>query len=120
MKKFLVEITKAEIKTNDLKGQTAFGTGKIKGEVVKVLDIRKSSKNLKGKILVTTQTTPFFIPYLKGVKAIITDEGGITCHAAIISREMKIPCIVGTRQATKHLKNGDVVELDLLSGIIKK
>jgi len=50
---------------------------------------------------------------------VITDEGGITCHAAIVSRELGIPCIIGTKNATQMLKNGDKIELDLQSGIIK-
>jgi pyruvate,water dikinase len=61
-------------------------------------------------------TSPDFIPILKKVSAIITDEGGITCHAAIVSRELKIPCIVGTKIATKVLKDGDVVEVDAQKG----
>jgi pyruvate,water dikinase len=52
-------------------------------------------------------------------KAIITDEGGLTCHAAIIARELKIPCVVGTKITTKFLKNGDNVEVDANNGIIK-
>jgi pyruvate,water dikinase len=57
-------------------------------------------------------TRPEIVPYLRNAKAIITDEGGITCHAAIIAREMKKPCIVGTKIATKTFKDGDEVEVD--------
>ncbi|TSC53383.1 MAG: pyruvate, water dikinase, partial [Parcubacteria group bacterium LiPW_39] len=53
-------------------------------------------------------------------KAIITDQGGILCHAAIISREMEIPCIINTKIATKVLKDGDLVEVDAEKGIVKK
>jgi len=60
-----------------------------------------------------------YVPYLKKVKAIITNEGGIVCHAAIISRELGIPCIIGTKIATKVLKDGDIVEVNANKGIIK-
>jgi pyruvate,water dikinase len=65
-------------------------------------------------------TTPIFLPAMKKASAIITDEGGITCHAAIVSRELKKPCIIGTKIATQILKNGDLVEVDAERGIIKK
>ena len=64
-------------------------------------------------------TTPDLMPTIKQAKAIITDEGGLTCHAAIISRELGIPCIIGTKIATKVLKNGDLVEVDAEKGILK-
>ena len=57
---------------------------------------------------------------MRRAKAIITDEGGLTCHAAIISRELGIPCIIGTKIATKVLKDGDMVEVDANKGIVKK
>lgn len=65
-------------------------------------------------------TTTNFVPVLSKVSAIVTDEGGITCHAAIVSREMDIPCIIGTRIATKAFKSGDLLEVDANKGIIKK
>jgi len=73
----------------------------------------------KGEILVTNMTTPQAVPYLKKIKAIVTNEGGFTCHAAIVSRELGIPCIIGTKIATKVLKDGDLVEVDAEKGIIK-
>ena len=57
---------------------------------------------------------------MKKAKAVITNEGGLTCHAAILSRELKIPCIIGTKNATKVLKDGDIVEVDAGKGIVKK
>jgi len=56
---------------------------------------------------------------MKKAVAVITDEGGITCHAAIVSRELKIPCIVGTKIATRVLKDGDKVEVDADKGVVK-
>jgi pyruvate,water dikinase len=64
-------------------------------------------------------TNPDYVPYMKIAAAIVTDEGGTTCHAAIASRELKVPCVVGTRIATKILKDGDVVEVDADNGIIR-
>lgn len=64
-------------------------------------------------------TRPQTIVACKKAAAIITDEGGITCHAAIISREFKIPCIIGTKKATKVLKDGDMVEVDAEKGIVR-
>lgn len=69
-------------------------------------------KFTNGNILVTTMTRPDFVPLIKNAAAIITDEGGITCHAAIVSRELGIPCIIGTKKATKVLKSGDKIEIN--------
>ena len=68
----------------------------------------------------TPMTRPEFLPLMKKAKAIITDEGGITCHAAIVSRELGIPCIIGTKIATKVLKDNDLVEVDAEKGIVRK
>jgi len=64
-------------------------------------------------------TRPDFMPLVNKSAAIITDEGGLACHAAIISRELKIPCIVGTKTATRVLRNGDLVEVDANKGIVR-
>jgi pyruvate,water dikinase len=64
-------------------------------------------------------TRPEFVPLMKKAIAIVTDEGGITCHAAIVSRELKKPCIIGTKVATQVLKDGDMVEVDANSGIVR-
>ncbi len=64
-------------------------------------------------------TTPEMVPVMKRAAAFVTDEGGITCHAAIVSREMKKPCIIGTKIATKVLKDGDLVEVDANRGIVR-
>ena len=102
----------------EIKGRTAFG-GKAKG-IVKVIKVHKDLKDFNaGQILVTEMTNPDYVPYMKKAAAIITDEGGLTCHAAIVSREFNIPCIVGTRNATKVLKTGDFVEVDADKGVVK-
>lgn len=73
-----------------------------------------------GEILVTNQTTPEFVPCMKKAAAIITEQGGITSHAAIVSRELKKPCIIGTKIATKVLMDGEVVEVDARNGIVRR
>ena len=72
-----------------------------------------------GEILVANNTTPEFTPIMKKAAAIITEQGGITSHAAIVSRELGIPCVIGTRIATKVLKDGDRVEVDANCGLVK-
>ncbi len=73
-----------------------------------------------GDILIATQTHPNLVPQMKTAVAIVTDEGGITCHAAIVSRELSKPCIIGTKLASKIFKTGDNIELDLKNGSVKK
>jgi pyruvate,water dikinase len=72
----------------------------------------------EGDVLVAGMTNPQMIPMLKKASAIVTDEGGITCHAAIIARELKKPCIVGTKNATQVLMGGDIVKVDANKGVV--
>ena len=72
----------------------------------------------KGDILVTKMTNPDWVPYMRLAGAIVTDEGGMTCHAAIVSRELGIPCIVGAKEATKLMKSGQTYTVDARSGVI--
>lgn len=74
---------------------------------------------LAGEILVTSNTRPEFVPMMHRALAVIIDEGGITTHAAIVSRELGKPCIIGTKVATKVLKDGDTIEVDVNTGIVK-
>ncbi len=91
---------------------------KITGKVSVVLDVKRD-KFKKGNILVTSMTRPEFVPLMKKAKAIVTSEGGITSHAAIVARELKIPCIIGTKIDSTILKNEDEIELDLENGVVK-
>jgi phosphohistidine swiveling domain-containing protein len=93
--------------------------GFVKGRVRVVLNQSKFTEFQEGEILVTPMTTPDYVPLMKKSAAIVTDEGGISCHAAIISRELKKPCIIGTKIATQVLHDGDEVEVDADRGIIK-
>jgi phosphoenolpyruvate synthase/pyruvate phosphate dikinase len=117
------KIVLVKFKTDYLKGRTAM-VGKVRGRVRVILhnkrNLIKDVLNFnKGEILVTEMTRPDTILACKKASAIITDEGGITSHAAIISRELKIPCIVATKIATRVLKTGDLVEVDADKGIVK-
>lgn len=91
--------------------------GKIQG-VVRIILNPSKEKFEEGKILVTSMTRVEFISLMRKAKAIITNEGGVACHAAIVSRELGLPCIIGTKNATKLLKDGDIVEMDLDKGVI--
>ncbi len=93
--------------------------GKVKGTVRIVSDPFKVKKFNSGDILVTGMTRPEFLPLVQKSSAIITESGGILCHAAITARELKKPCIVGVPEITKILKDGDVVEVDADKGLIK-
>lgn len=104
--------------------------GEIKGTVASKGDIVQGKVRItikeniasfqKGEILVTVMTSPEFMPAIQKAKAIITDEGGVLCHAAIVSRELNKPCVIGTEIATKVLKTGDLVEVDAEQGIVRK
>jgi len=104
----------------EIKGAVACaGPASIRSKVSVILRNNDVKKFKPGNILVTVMTNPFFIPIMKKAAAIVTDEGGITCHAAIVSRELGIPCVIGTKNATKVLKDGDLVEVDSINGIVR-
>lgn len=106
-------------KLKELKGTPA-NSGKAVGKVRVIIHDKDFPKFRVGEILVTNMTTPDYLPLMKKASAIVTDLGGITCHAAIISREIGKPCVIGTEIATRVLKTGDLVEVDADEGIIKK
>ncbi len=91
---------------------SAASPGAEAGPVKIVLDASEIGKVAKGDVLVADMTTPDFVPAMKRAAAIITDRGGRTAHAAIVSRELGIPCVVGTGSATKDLRNGQIVTVD--------
>ena len=113
-----IESEIADHAVKEIKGNPAF-PGVVRGYAKIILNRNDFHKFKLGEILVTPMTTPDFVPLMKDCSAIITDEGGITCHAAIVSREMKKPCVIGTKIATKVLRNGDLVEVDANKGIVK-
>lgn len=105
--------------TKKLTGELAY-PGRVKGRVKIILDSKDSVNFKPGEILITRMTDPNYLPIMKLSKAIVTDIGGITCHAAIVSRELHKPCIVGTKFATKVFKDGDIIQIDADKGIVRK
>lgn len=104
-------------KANFVKGSVAY-LGLVKGRAKIILSQKNISKMEEGDVLIARMTTPEIIPAVRLATAIVTDEGGITCHAAIVSRELKIPCVVGTKHATKMFKDGDLIQVDANKGIV--
>lgn len=102
----------------ELKGLCA-SSGKAKGKVKIITSATECGKVEKGDILVAVMTRPDYITGMKKAAAIVTNEGGVTCHAAIVSRELNIPCIIGTKIATEVLKEGMVVEVDANIGVVR-
>ncbi|MEM0083332.1 MAG: phosphoenolpyruvate synthase, partial [Candidatus Nezhaarchaeales archaeon] len=101
-----------------LKGLPA-SPGVYAGKAKIVFSPEDAAKKIqKGDILVTKMTNPDWVPYMRLAGAIVTDEGGMTCHAAIVSRELGIPCIVGSKDATKLLRDGETYTVDARSGVI--
>lgn len=100
-----------------LRGMVAH-PGKVSGRVRTVWSPRDIVGFQVGDVLVTSMTSPLFLPAIRLASAIIIDEGGITCHAAIVARELEKPCVIGAKTATKFLKDGDVVEVDAENGLV--
>ena len=111
-------LSREKIFDETIKGVVAFA-GKAQGIVKVVKRVEDLQKVKEGDILVAPMTFPSFIIAMKYAAAFVTDEGGITCHAAIVAREMKKPCVIGTKIATKVLKDGDLVEVDANKGVVK-
>ena len=105
--------------TGTLHGQCG-ATGKASGKVRVIHHMAHLDYFKRGEILVTAATNPAFVVAMKKAAAIVTDEGGITCHAAILSRELGIPCVIGTKIATQVLKDGDRLKVDATEGVVKK
>ena len=89
-----------------------------RGKVKLIKDISEINLVEEGDVLVTAMTNPDMVPAMRKCAGVVTDEGGRTCHAAIVSRELQIPCIVGAKTATKTLKTGDSVTVDAVRGIV--
>ncbi|MFA6304242.1 MAG: PEP-utilizing enzyme [Patescibacteria group bacterium] len=117
------KFTNSKEKPNNLQeinGLTVSLGKTIRGKVKIITSPKNIGKMQPGDILVASMTSPDYIVAMKKALAIITDAGGMTAHAAIVSRELKIPCIVNTKIATKVLRDGDLVEVDSKHGVIKK
>ena len=102
-----------------LKGQVAY-PGIARGKVSIIKKYEQIKKFKAGSIIVSPMTMPDYVPVMQKALAFVTDEGGTTCHASVMARELKKPCIVGTKIATKILKNGDMIEVNANTGTVKK
>jgi len=100
-----------------VQGQGA-SPGIASGKVVVIRDVKDTGRVKEGDILVTRMTNPDMVPAMRKVQAIVTDEGGMTCHAAIVSRELGTPAVVGTKTATAVLTNGQVVTVNGEMGLV--
>ena len=96
----------------------AASTGRASGRVRILLSPKDGSQLQTGEVLVAPMTSPDWVPAMRRAAALITDGGGITCHAAIISRELGVPCVVGTRTATTALRGGELVTVDGRAGVV--
>ncbi len=105
--------------SEEIRGVAA-SSGKAKGTVAIVRGISDLAKVRKGDVMVAITTHPDYVPAMQKASAIVTEEGGITSHAAIVARELGLPCIVGAKHATKSLRNGDIVEIDADAGLVRK
>lgn len=95
--------------------------GLVRGRVLRAMSAKEANPLIKkGDILVASMTTVDYVPAMHKAAAIVTDDGGLNCHAAIVSRELGVPCVVGTKVATQIFKTGDRVEVDATRGIVKK
>lgn len=106
------------VPVQEVHGQVA-SRGIVQGKVKVLLSPQESSLIKKGNILVAIMTSPDYVIAMKKAAAIVTDEGGMTSHAAIVSRELRIPCVTGTKIATKVFKDGDLVEVDADNGVVR-
>ena len=109
-----VEPTKAKILAKGLPASP----GLVSGRARILLDLHQAKDFQKGDILVTKMTDPDWVPIMKMASAIVTDEGGMTSHAAIVSRELGIPAVVGTGNATSVIKDGQIITVDAYRGVI--
>lgn len=106
--------------THELKGECGYPGEIVRGKVCIVNRVTDMDAFEDGDVLVSNVTDPSLLPAMKRASAFVTDQGGLTCHAAIVARELKTPCIVGTKIGTKVFKNGDMVEVDATKGIVRK
>ena len=117
--KYSFIFNKVNKNSKTISGNVAF-RGQVQGQIRIIKNKSQMFKFKAGEVLVAPMTTPFFVPIMRQASAIITDEGGIGCHAAILARELRIPCIIGTKIATSILKDGDLVWVNANKGIIRK
>ena len=115
-----IAIHEKDIKVaNEVKGVTAY-PGKVRGTAKVLMDYEDVRKVKEGDIILAPETTVDYVIAMGRAAAFVTEQGGVTSHAAVISREMKKPCIIGTKIATKIFKDGDYIEVDANKGVVRK
>lgn len=117
-KELVINIEQKVKADSEIRGAIAF-SGTAKGPAVIVLRRSDLHKVKTGDVMVCAMTNPDFLPAMHKAIAFVTDEGGITSHAAITAREMKKPCVIGTKIATESIKDGDMIEVNADSGVVK-
>ncbi len=125
LEEYMLQVSKNNLPTDGQKPKIlvaglSVGSKIGAGTAHKIMDAKNITEFKKGEVLITDMTDPDWVPAMKLASAIITDEGGRTAHAAIVSRELGIPCIVGTKNATKIIKSGNPVTVDCSQGEIGK
>ncbi len=114
-KKYFVDAIPVE----EITGRVACLGGVIRGKAKICLDKKEIGKVKKGDILVAQFTTPDFVPAMEKAAAIIADQGGVSSHAAIVSRELGVPCVIDTKNATRVIKDNDLIEVNAKTGLVK-
>lgn len=114
-----LQLQKAISDVSELKGDCAC-PGKATG-IARIVNVASDmAKMNQGDVLISITTTPDLVPAMRKASAIVTDMGGITSHAAIVSREMGIPCVIGTKMATKVFRDGHLLNVEATQGIVTK
>ena len=119
LKQFILPNKKTIISANQVKGTVAY-VGTVRGPARILRDISEVKKVCRGDVIISPMTWPSVIIALEKAAAFVTDEGGVLCHAAILARELKKPCITGTKNATTLFHDGEIVEVDGDTGIVRK
>ena len=112
---YFVDVTKVE----EIHGKMACLGGMIKGRAKICLDKSEIGKVKRGDIMVVQFTTPDFVPAMEMAVAIIADQGGVSSHAAIVSRELGVPCVMATSNGTRIIHDGDLLEVNAQTGVVK-
>ncbi len=106
-------------RVESVRGTTA-QPGRVSGPARIVIKKADLARVQPGDVIVAEMTNPDYVPWMKQAAAFVTDEGGMTCHAGIVARELGTPCVVGTKIATKVFKDGEMLEVDATNGIVKR
>ena len=108
----------SSLSVSEVRGLTAY-RGSVTGRARVVMNTADQDAVSSGDILIVPMTTPDYLPSMQKAAAFVTDEGGVICHAAIIARELKKPCVIGTKKATSVFRDGDWIEVDGFTGVVR-